>query len=1156
MPNFHSRGVQNSFFTKTIIITGLIIALSYALRAQTVSDITVTTRVSELRFGQLSGYDIVRFDEAYYSSKQGEPSLPSKVIKVALPAGLKVTGINILRSDSQVIEGKFDIFPSQPPRRIGFGDEIAFSEPDPNIYESDKSFPGQLVEFIQQADLAGQAMAIIRINPVQYIPSEKSLILYNSVSFAIEGTGGHICGDYLPQNASESERTYYQKSLENMVINPEAVSLQESSNLPVESGVGPGRYNYVIITSSTYSSYFQSLADWKTKKGIPATIVTTSWIYNQGGYSGSNEDKIQEFVQNANAVWGATYFLLGGDTNVIPAHIRSINGEDVPNDSYYSDYDNDWVCEVHVGRAPVQNTSEINNFKAKVLTYEKNPPLTNYTIKAALFGFDLDDYTDGEDCKVYIDNYYIPADWTMSNVYDSHSGDHEQNVKNAINAGQNLINHIDHCNEYFIGTGTVNHYDIGLTTDEVDAFYNGSRQSIVYSIGCHANAYDESECISEHFMNDTNGGCVAFVGNSRNGIYYQGDTDFYSFRFDKYFFRSIFSQNQYKVGNAFSDHKNDVSPSDDTWRYLFTGLTLLGDPEMPIWTENPQNLVVSHPTTWDMSESEFSVHVENASGNNINQAYVCLMKTNEVYLVGYTDANGDITFTPEPLTTGTFQVTATARDYLPSETEAAVQDPRGAVAGRVTANDLVALEGVRVYCTNPVLESFSNINGDFCLYGFETGNYNISFSYPGYIDTTVNNVAVTQGDTTALNMLLRPYPYDASVTQIFSPQDTLLLDMSAPVICEIYNRGTETATFNVVFAARVKYSSAIAFADTFTVANMPGRTADTITFQDDYAPALDTLYELSAYTRLSSDMYHANDTAYSECAAIQGVMIWYGRQNLSPVPAYIGSEASIDVYLQTSPDVYVADLHLCLGAMDQYMTAFNSRTTGAFHYPLTLWAYKEFLDPQGCPPNGTGWSSQSFIGFARLSRTGLVTPLDDAPWLHVDVPTKIMTFTMQTVDDSLLAGQIIDCLGPGYNLYQGGSNAGDSLGYGGFKVVEFFSPVIFRSPSGTCDYVPGDANGDRNVIGSDVTFLVNFFRGTGTPPPDSCWNDLLSEWLYSGADVNGDCRVIGSDVTFLVNYFRSIQTEILWCPETPPMELLLKGNHKNIDENNYLRGTK
>lgn len=59
---------------------------------------------------------------------------------------------------------------------------------------------------------------------------------------------------------------------------------------------------------------------------------------------------------------------------------------------------------------------------------------------------------------------------------------------------------------------------------------------------------------------------------------------------------------------------------------------------------------------------------------------------------------------------------------------------------------------------------------------------------------------------------------------------------------------------------------------------------------------------------------------------------------------------------------------------------------------------------------------------------------------------------------------------------------------------------------------PGDANGDGNVIGSDVTYLVNYFRGLNSIP-----NPPMA------GDANGDCRLIGSDVTYLVQYFRGLQ---------------------------------
>ena len=95
-------------------------------------------------------------------------------------------------------------------------------------------------------------------------------------------------------------------------------------------------------------------------------------------------------------------------------------------------------------------------------------------------------------------------------------------------------------------------------------------------------------------------------------------------------------------------------------------------------------------------------------------------------------------------------------------------------------------------------------------------------------------------------------------------------------------------------------------------------------------------------------------------------------------------------------------------------------------------------------------------------------------------------------------------------------------------------------------YLPGDANMANGswppaVIGSDVTYLVNYFRNIPANP--ACFID----GQYMAADVNGSCTVIGSDVTRLVNFFRGqgiIENcpdwDPIWpspadCPETPPI---------------------
>jgi len=97
--------------------------------------------------------------------------------------------------------------------------------------------------------------------------------------------------------------------------------------------------------------------------------------------------------------------------------------------------------------------------------------------------------------------------------------------------------------------------------------------------------------------------------------------------------------------------------------------------------------------------------------------------------------------------------------------------------------------------------------------------------------------------------------------------------------------------------------------------------------------------------------------------------------------------------------------------------------------------------------------------------------------------------------------------------------------------------VEMRPPLLGYPYLPGDVNmaigaWPPAAIGSDVTYLVNFFRGMPTSIPCKYDGDLGLFWC--SADANGDCNVIGSDVTKLVNVFRGL-TMMSYCATYEPL---------------------
>ena len=645
---------------------------------------TVTYSPTNLTFGELNGYDTVSLRDGHHLNLTGAPSLPAQLLRVALPPGMAVTNVRLARSESVELDGEYTVFPAQRPTPItGAPAGRNFVGPDPGLYASPQAYPPAPVEFLQQSDLAGQGKSQLRVCPLQYVGARHKLILHTDLEIVLQGVGGYVCGDYLPVRFSEQRRAACRQALARMVVNPDDVRLLVSDQPPAPSrGVGPGSYDYVIITQSSWVDDFQPLADWRTRQGLPATIATTSWIYNDGGYSGTNLEKIRAFVQDAHSNWGSTFFLLGGDTDVIPYHVRTITvpdywTDDIPNDTYYADYDEDWVCEVHLNRASVADAAGISTFLDKVFTYEKDPPLSDYATTAAFFGFDISETGDqyGETAKEDLRSSYLPPAWTLNTEYDSEAGTHKADVIAYLNQGHHLVNHHDHCNWNCMGAGWISHGDL-LQIANVNNLSNGDRQSIVFAVGCWPCNFPSPTCIGEAFLRNSAGGAVAFMGNTRTG--WGGsveDFHHYSVLQDDLLYESLFQEGLYRLGECFSYLKNNAFEGHDPYNlgeYCFTQMHLLGDPGLAVWTDQPQSLTVSHATLLSAATpTSFPVQVY-CGVDPVDGATVCLCKEGDVYQVQSTVA-GLATFGLTPATTGTMYVTVSGPNYLPYEGQASVR---------------------------------------------------------------------------------------------------------------------------------------------------------------------------------------------------------------------------------------------------------------------------------------------------------------------------------------------------------------------------------------------------------------------------------------------------------------------------------------------------
>jgi hypothetical protein len=370
---------------------------------------------------------------------------------------------------------------------------------------------------------------------------------------------------------------------------------------------------------------------------------------------------------------------------------------------------------------------------------------------------------------------------------------------------------------------------------------------------------------------------------------------------------------------------------------------------------------------------------------------------------------------------------------------------------------------------------------------------------------------------------------DVGATDIISPPDSLITGVAYPIQVEVANFGSEVQSFNTIFQVAYTGSPNIIFADTLLISNMADSSTEIYLFNKTFAPILGRQYTFTALTTLSSDQAPGNDAYSRNADAYDIVSVWYGNLDGSPMEFPVNDTGFVDVYISTPVSAYIGELHLCLGGDYQYIDEFISGTHGTLYYPLTEWNVAEFSESYGSPPNEEGWLSQSFIGSARLSL------MDNNPWLHTEAPALIMSFAMVSVDNDNIYYQTYPAIGPGLNPTEEASSCKDTLGAASFILTEQFSELYFTETPSGCDYLPGDANSDGLIIGSDVTYLVTYFRGVNPPPPDSCWNSNTNSWHHAAGDANGDCLLIGSDVTFLVGFFRGVNPHPLWCIYTPPL---------------------
>jgi len=335
----------------------------------------------------------------------------------------------------------------------------------------------------------------------------------------------------------------------------------------------------VIVTSSTYNSTLQRLAEWKSMKGVFTRVVETSWIYSR--YSGyDNPERIRNYLIDLYDSEELEWVILGGDNDTVPTRHAYVpdgyqdtgsDGSYVATDAYYADLkgsghtpydwdgDNDYlygeysddgidlVSEVYVGRLSASSVSMMAGLVDDIIGYEADPPSGGWTNRSVLAGAYSNylessvsnDTTDEADLKEAVRTDFLGGGkfntytlYERAGIWPSQQGSNASltysNVVGAIDPGAFMVNMAGHGSSTAIyrkiwnsdgnGNGLC---DTGETTDisyysTSASQYNGDRLPLFFTDACNNGDFDRTTCLAEDILRDVG---IGAIGSSRVSYY-------------------------------------------------------------------------------------------------------------------------------------------------------------------------------------------------------------------------------------------------------------------------------------------------------------------------------------------------------------------------------------------------------------------------------------------------------------------------------------------------------------------------------------------------------------------------------------------------------------------------------------------------------------
>jgi len=277
--------------------------------------------------------------------------------------------------------------------------------------------------------------------------------------------------------------------------------------------------NFYIISNRSFLSNAATLKSVRDVEGIATEIVDVDDLYDEFNFGIRSPEAIRAFCKLAsNWKHAPSAFLLLGDASVDPRNYLGMGTFDyVPtklvrtlllrtaSDDWFTDFDDDGIADIPVGRIPVDTPAEAALVISKITS--RGTPSGPWASNA-LFVADSSPEFDFAAVGASL-SHQLPSSMTSQMIDFAHTSDAHAGIIDAMNGGSLLATYIGHASVEIWANNV-------FSSSDAMSLTNGNRLPVVVALNCLNGYFHDvyTFSLAEALMKAPNGGAVAVWASS------------------------------------------------------------------------------------------------------------------------------------------------------------------------------------------------------------------------------------------------------------------------------------------------------------------------------------------------------------------------------------------------------------------------------------------------------------------------------------------------------------------------------------------------------------------------------------------------------------------------------------------------------------------